>query len=215
MAPTSLFKECINCGNRFEKRSTLSMREWTESTRYCSRSCAKLGKPSWNKGKVGVFSGDRNPNWKGELLLKVCKQCNKQFRTAQPRIYCSTNCFAENQRGKPIKHWQNRIPWNKGKKTGIVTSGAFPKGHKPENKTRFLPGEDNPMWKGDSVGYFGLHEWVGRRLGKPKYCDHCNRMDQPKYEWANKSHQYLRDVSDWIRLCSSCHYKYDSSFKES
>ena len=33
------------------------------------------------------------------------------------------------------------------------------------------------------------------------------------FEWANKSHKYLRKLSDWISLCSSCHKQYDYSFK--
>jgi hypothetical protein len=33
---------------------------------------------------------------------------------------------------------------------------------------------------------------------------------KPKsFQWANISKKYLRDFSDWMQLCASCHAKYD------
>lgn len=64
-------------------------------------------------------------------------------------------------------------------------------------------------WKGNSVGKSALHDWVIRKLGKPMICDHCNSITAKKYEWANKSQKYKRDLSDWMRLCTKCHSKYD------
>lgn len=69
--------------------------------------------------------------------------------------------------------------------------------------------EDSPNWKGDGVGKTALHQWVIRNLGNPKKCEHCGRTDCKKYEWANKSQKYKRDLSDWLRLCTKCHAKYD------
>ena len=74
-----------------------------------------------------------------------------------------------------------------------------------------MMGSENPNWKGDDVGYQSLHDWVERSLGKTKLCENCKRTDRKKYEWANKSGEYERDLKDWIRLCTSCHRKYDSS----
>lgn len=64
-------------------------------------------------------------------------------------------------------------------------------------------------WKGDKVGYYGLHKWVERKLGKPRICTRCKTEKATKYEWANISHRYLRELSDWIRLCVQCHRDYD------
>ncbi len=69
--------------------------------------------------------------------------------------------------------------------------------------------EDSPNWKGDLVGKTALHNWVERNLGKPNKCEHCKSTDRKKYEWANKSQEYKRELTDWIRLCSKCHSKYD------
>lgn len=72
-----------------------------------------------------------------------------------------------------------------------------------------LKGEERYNWKGDKVGYRGLHQWVNRRLGKPMCCDMCGDLKKSRYHWANKSHEYKRDITDWIRLCAKCHKEYD------
>ncbi len=28
-------------------------------------------------------------------------------------------------------------------------------------------------------------------------------------QWANKSHTYKRELTDWFALCGTCHKKYD------
>lgn len=58
-------------------------------------------------------------------------------------------------------------------------------------------------------GYAAIHTWVNRQRGKANRCEHCGKMEG-KFEWANKSQRYKRDVKDWISLCHSCHRKYDS-----
>ena len=60
-------------------------------------------------------------------------------------------------------------------------------------------GEKSHMWKGDEVGYWALHKWVYKHLGKAKICLHCG---SEKYvEWANKSNEYKREITDWLELC--------------
>ncbi len=73
-----------------------------------------------------------------------------------------------------------------------------------------MKGEKNWKWKGDGVGYVGLHYWVRRELGNASYCEHCSGEKSQTFEWANKSGLYLRDLIDWIRLCKSCHTIYDN-----
>lgn len=71
-------------------------------------------------------------------------------------------------------------------------------------------GAQNPAWKGGNVGYFALHSWVSRELGRPNKCEHCDTTEVRSYDWANKSGEYKRDLSDWIRLCRPCHRRYDA-----
>lgn len=70
-------------------------------------------------------------------------------------------------------------------------------------------GDAHHSWKGDSIEYHGLHLWVVRERGKPSMCEHCGATDKSRYHWANVDHQYRRKLEDFIRLCVSCHKKYD------
>lgn len=82
---------------------------------------------------------------------------------------------------------------------------------KRDNKGRFLSNSDDkhPMWKGDDASYSAIHHWIKNKKGKALYCsnniNHINR----KYNWANISGEYLRDVNDYVPLCISCHKKMD------
>lgn len=70
-------------------------------------------------------------------------------------------------------------------------------------------GSRNAKWKGDKASYGSIHFWVVKRLGKPLKCEHCKCEGKKYYDWANKDHKYKRVLEDWIRLCRSCHRKYD------
>lgn len=69
------------------------------------------------------------------------------------------------------------------------------------------------LWNTERPGYRGIHNWVERRLGKPSVCSNCHTIDSKRYHWANISGEYKRDISDWVRLCVSCHFKKDSGVK--
>jgi len=69
--------------------------------------------------------------------------------------------------------------------------------------------EANPNWKGDNVGYSALHRWIRRHKGTPSFCEGCGSEKEKRYEWASISHNAKRDLDDYIRLCSSCHHKFD------
>jgi len=75
-------------------------------------------------------------------------------------------------------------------------------------------GINNPVWKGDAVGYSGLHKWVRKKFGQPKKCEHCgeNNLKGQKIHWANKSGDYSRDRKDWVRLCVKCHCLFDNNY---
>lgn len=69
---------------------------------------------------------------------------------------------------------------------------------------------DHPRWKGDNVGYFGVHDWISKHFGQPKECKECGMKDRKRmYHWANLTGKYLRNIKDWKRMCVSCHRKYD------
>ncbi len=92
------------------------------------------------------------------------------------------------------------------------SKGRFMKGHRGEQGFKkghgMNKGSENPMWKGDNVKYLGLHMWVRRRLGKATVCQFCGENTK-MIHWANKSHEYKRDLADWFSLCVPCHRSYD------
>lgn len=132
----------------------------------------------------------------GDGYLGKCKDCTKKdvSKRTLPR-----KCWACK---KPFLTWPTEI-----KRGGGITCSRkcyF------ERLRRIIGREEkSPNWKGNKVGRTALHNWVERQLGKPKKCEHCKSETAKKYEWANKSQKYKRDLNDWIRLCTKCHAKYD------
>jgi len=72
-----------------------------------------------------------------------------------------------------------------------------------------LGGEKHPLWKGAEASYTAKHIWIRLHGGTPSKCEHCGKTEAKKFEWANISKQYLRQLDDWVRLCVPCHRKYD------
>lgn len=145
--------------------------------------------------------------------------------------------FSREEHLKKIGFKKGYTPWNKGLKTGV--SGMKDKKHTEESKkkmsdnnARYWEGkrfdsehrknlslnhadfndEKSCNWKGDNVGFVALHLWVAKHRGRPSCCEHCHRTDCKRFEWANVDHRYRRVLSDYIRLCTSCHRIYDIKF---
>ena len=115
-----------------------------------------------------------------------------------------------------------------GKKRPEETRKKMSESHKGKKKSKThclnistsKKGERNPMygkvssqWKGEGVGYGALHAWIGKKLGKPMLCSLCGVTGKKVYNWANISHKYKRELTDWIELCASCHKKYDNKYR--
>lgn len=68
--------------------------------------------------------------------------------------------------------------------------------------------QERPLVNMDN-NYFRVHEWIIRIYGNASYCsnnpDHVNR----RFEWANISGVYEKDIKHFIQLCMSCHRKMD------
>lgn len=110
-----------------------------------------------------------------------------------------------------VSPWNKGIPWSdtaKQKMSAIHTGRKNPWASEQMRNSR---GELGHNWKGDSVGYIGLHRWVQVTLGQPDTCEHCGEtgLKGHKIHWANKSRTYKRRIDDWLRLCASCHGRYD------
>ena len=135
-----------------------------------------------------------------------CKKCKKELSIYSSRLkagrgrYCSKYCATS--------HIKSGLKFSKKHKEKI--SEGRKKFFK-ENPDKNLRGTRNPSWKGNDVGYHGVHRWIRNVLGVAKNCS-CALKDKTckgRLEWSNISGEYLRKLSDWRVLCKSHHKKYD------
>ena len=129
-----------------------------------------------------------------------------------------TRVFSEEHREKLRQAKLGKPGYWKGKKRPEIKTWLsefqFEKGYEPWCKGKKCPqlsGENQSSYKGENVSYRNLHRWVERNLGKPKICENCkdNSLRHRQYHWANKSRNYKRNLTDWVRLCVKCHKAYD------
>lgn len=103
-------------------------------------------------------------------------------------------------------------------KEGLRKKGAWNKGLTKDTNSIIMQAaknnsnERNGLWKGDKVGYSGLHQWIMRRLNRPEICPKCNQ--RKKLDLCNISGKYKRDLKDWKFLCHKCHLQEDWKNKE-
>lgn len=140
-------------------------------------------------------------------LSKKCRTCGTLFTKG---AHCSLKRWAEKKYCSRACINKGRPGWRKGKKfeykpniklRGKATWNKGQKGYKES--------AENGMWKGSEASLIAKHTFVVRRLGKPQRCEHCGTTEKRMYHWANISGNYLRDVSDYIRLCVPCHKRFD------
>ena len=72
--------------------------------------------------------------------------------------------------------------------------------------------ENSTQWKGDQVGYFGLHYWIRKTFGKADRCENKNcSYKSNAFQWALiKGKEYERKRENFMMLCRPCHSVYDN-----
>ena len=136
---------------------------------------------------------NRNPR-----VTRRCA-CGQEFQTTQQRLdsgrgkFCSKACqYANASRPSGLKY-----------EVTADNPAWFRRGQpRPQ-------GSESPSWRGELVGYKGLHRWVARNKDKPDSCESCGSTGVA-LDWANVSHEYRRDLDDWAALCRTCHRRHDS-----
>ena len=73
--------------------------------------------------------------------------------------------------------------------------------------------DKNGNWRGDNVGYNGIHDFMHRRMKQPKSCQSCGKITS-NLDLANISQKYKRVVDDWEWLCRKCHMQKDGRMKK-
>lgn len=167
--------------------------------------CVRCGKNFYGYRRSGKDRKYCSRTCRDSHTTRFCLFCGKEFKTYPCRIktsqvkYCSRECAGHNP--------NNGLHENSRKYQFKVGHVAFSKLH-PELMPR---GQNHKSWKGEEVGYRGLHYWLKRQLGIPQKCCVCGkkRTSPKSIQWANIDHKYRRIVSDYVPMCASCHKKYD------
>ena len=119
-----------------------------------------------------------------------CKKCEKLLGLVCPSGYC-----------RVCKYQDGRCPMIGFK-------------HKQQTKDKLSLmrlNENNPMWKGDNVGYGAIHAWVKKNKPKPEFCEICK--EKTPIDLANISQEYHRNTEDFEWLCRKCHMNKDGRIK--
>lgn len=197
-----LKKQCIQCNKEFEKPINCSLKDW-QNRKFCSTQCKK----SSQKGKA-FYSPFGNSFRKGKYHSVKAKQ-----KMSEAHLGVKRKPFTE-------EHKQKIREAQKGEK-----GYWFGKKHTEETKQKMSEnsgqrfGEDNSNWKGDSIKIVSMHAWLEREFGKPQRCDNkdCSypQNEVKRWDWALLHEcEYERKRENFVRLCRSCHIRYDKKFVE-
>lgn len=140
------------------------------------------------------------------LIDCKCGQCGLQIenydKKGRPRSFISGHNIVKGHK-KSEETKKKMSERNKGR---IVSEETRKKLSETLKGKKLM--EKNGFWKGDLVGYVGLHAWITTRLPKPEFCEICKKV--PPLDLSNKSGNYLRNLTDWQWVCKKCHYHYDN-----
>lgn len=86
-------------------------------------------------------------------------------------------------------------------------------------KKRLSKPENNPNYKGNSIGYIGIHIWLRKTFGYPEKCEACSLIGSKINNKWNIVYakiigqKYERKRENFICLCNKCHRNYDKDEK--
>lgn len=160
---------------------------------------AMRGKIPWSKGK----------HLSEKTRRKISEAMGGKPKSEEHRRKISESHKRENLSEETIRKMSEA---RKGRQHSEETRRKMSDAHKgkplSEETKRKFSGENNYAWKGDSVGFNALHEWVNKYKPRSQTgCEHCHK-NKPLHA-ANVSGKYRRDINDYLWLCPSCHRKFD------
>ncbi len=149
-----------------------------------------------------------------------CAICGTAFKSFNPRPqFCSRECKSKSQMAdvpvlQIVKVYLGGSTIEETAKAIGTTIKIVANTLKRQNVRRRKAvkrnqsGSSNAYWQGDQATYAALHKRVEVARGKPSQCEQCKASGSGRYEWSNQTGNYT-DVSDYVRLCVSCHRIYD------
>ena len=155
------------------------------------------------------------------ILTKPCLFCGKEITKKSNRSlkdwinrtkFCSVEC-----RRKSLAKLMMGNKNSLGFKHSIETL---------KKKSEAQKGSKGSNWRGDNVGYVGIHQWLRKNYGKPCICENKDCVYPRKgakkillkpfrFEWALiKGKEMKRKRENFIQLCLACHRKYDGNSRQ-
>lgn len=135
------------------------------------------------------------------------KDCNN---TVSRYKFCSPRCYWNSMKGIKKEYVftkEHREKISKAKKGQGCSEETKRKISQANKGHKGLRGKESPNWK-ENVGYGTIHDWIRNNYGKPFGCDQCHRQIRSQYALV-RGKTYERKRENFIKLCSSCHWKYD------
>lgn len=174
-------------------------------------SLSKKGKPRSEETKRKLSEANKGhvPSEETRKKMSEARFGKKNLRWGEKHSGENNHMFgkkhSEESRKKISESLMGKHPsFETLKRRSETLRGRIPSEEIKLRRSKNLPRcERHSGWKGDTVGYGALHEWIRRRLPKPIVCEHCHAKEP--YDLANRSNKYKREVSDWEWLCRRCH----------
>lgn len=138
----------------------------------------------------------------GIKYYSICQDCGVPVRKNGAKR-CRA-CWKISIKGRPIL--AIRKPHSQ-KTKDLISKNRKGKGLHPGVNGNGRTGESHYKWKGDDVGYSGLHMWIRKEKGRKYICEWCGSKGATHF--ANLDHEYTRDLDTWAELCPKCHRNYD------
>lgn len=152
----------------------------------------------------------RNPKGqfvKGHTMSEEHKTILRKKLTGVPKSKETKEKIGAKNKEKMKKLWQD--PEYKKRQIEAHKGYVMPEEQKQKIRANTPQEEASPHWKGDDVGYIGLHNWVRKWKGKADHCEMCGNDEPRMYHWANIDNEYRRVLEDYISMCVPCHRKHD------
>lgn len=158
-----------------------------------------MSRESWNKGKKT-----------GSLSVEHRRKISQSLMGNQRAIGSHRKFTEETKKKMSIAKLGNHFG-NPANRKGKSNSKEHNENIQKAQYKIVFSGKHN-LWKGDNVGYRGIHHWLNNKFGKAKKCENknCKFKIIKRYEWSLlKNKKYQRKRANFWQLCAGCHRNYD------
>ena len=140
----------------------------------------------------------------GKKPSEATKEKLRQSRLGKKHTEVTKEKMRQSHLGKKLSETtkEKMRQVNLGKKLSEATKEKLKKAN---------TGEKSGKWKGDNVGYEGVHAWIRKHKGKASLYKCIDCGEQAK-DWSNVDHSYKRNLEDYQPRCIGCHRKYDKKY---